>query len=140
VIASSSDLAALIEIAGLLCRVTRLWLLDRRETEFKPEWLEQTIEGFLGRIMAWIDRTQDVWTCDFCSRRKLFYANSPDNFSQGDLNRYALLNAARRNSRAKFGSRRSCAKPTFQSLLRLAMFSLPKVLPVMFCRGDIFGL
>ena len=44
---------------GLLRRVTRLRLLDRRETEFKPEWLEQTIEGFLGRIMAWIDRTQD---------------------------------------------------------------------------------
>jgi hypothetical protein len=39
--------------------VTRLRLLDRRETEFKPEWLEQTIEGFLGRIMAWIER----WEC-----------------------------------------------------------------------------
>ena len=44
--------------------------------------------------MAWIDRTQDVWACDFYSRRKLFYPNSSDNFSQGDLNRYAFLNKA----------------------------------------------
>lgn len=61
--------------------MTRLRLLDRRETEFKPEWPEQTIEGFLGRIMAWIDRTQDIWTGDFYSRRKLFYPNGPDNFA-----------------------------------------------------------
>jgi len=51
--------------------------------------------------MAWIDRTQDVWTCDFYSRRKLFYPNSPDYFSQGDLNRYAFLNGCQEKFTSK---------------------------------------
>jgi hypothetical protein len=41
--------------------------------------------------MACIDRAQNVWARNSYSRRKLFYPNCSNNFSQGDLNRYPLV-------------------------------------------------
>jgi hypothetical protein len=51
--------------------------------------------------MARIDRAYDVRARDFYLRRELFYPDRPDNFSQGDLNRYAFIAGGDKASQSK---------------------------------------